>query len=130
MTAPESIEAYLGNLSPDRRATLEEIRAIVREVAPEAEEAFAYQMPGFRLDGRVLVSYAAFAHHNSLFPASGHVLETVGEPVRPYVAGKGTMRLPLDQPLPRELIAAVIRARVSEIRTRSGARSGGRGSPR
>jgi uncharacterized protein YdhG (YjbR/CyaY superfamily) len=71
-------------------------------------------MPGLRLDGRFLVSYAAFKKHYSLFPASEVVVEALGDELRPYLAGKGTIRFPADKPIPADLVTRIVRTRVDE----------------
>ncbi len=114
MAGPTNVEAYIAALPEDRRAAIEEIRAAIRGAAPEATETIAYQMPAFRTDGQFLVSYAAFKAHYSLFPASEAVIEALGENLRPYLAGKGTIRFPADKPIPTELVARIVRIRVTE----------------
>lgn len=114
MAAPTTVEAYLAALPADRRAILEELRAVVRAAAPGAVEVIAYQMPALRLDGRFLVSYASFARHVSLFPASEGVRRALGDEIAPYLSGKGTIRFPADRPLPLALIGRVVEVRVGE----------------
>jgi len=121
MAAPTSVEDYLAALPDERRVALEELRRTIRTAAPEASEMIAYQMPTFRSDdGRILVSYAAFKHHYSLFPASGAVIEALGEELRPYLAGKGTIRFPADQPLPAALVERIVKVRLRENALRGG----------
>jgi uncharacterized protein YdhG (YjbR/CyaY superfamily) len=75
-------------------------------------------MPAFRLDGDFLVSYAAFKHHYSLFPASGAVLDALGDELTPYLAGKGTIRFPADRPIPVPLVTQVVKLRLIELGAR------------
>ena len=70
MLKPKSVEAYLKSLPPDHRAAVQTLRETIASAAPEAEEGITYSMPGFLLDGRGLVSYAAFKDHYSFFPMS------------------------------------------------------------
>jgi uncharacterized protein YdhG (YjbR/CyaY superfamily) len=114
MASPTSVEDYLANLPADRRAAVEELRRTIKAAAPEATETIAYQMPAFRLQGRFLVSYAAFKAHYSLFPASGAVVEALGEEVEPYLAGKGTIRFPADQPIPVATVTRIVKIRLAE----------------
>lgn len=114
MAAPATVEAYLAALSPDRRARLEELGRVAREAAPGAVETIAYGMPCLRLDGRFLVSWSAFKAHDSLFPASDRVIAELGDAVAPHVTGKGTLRFPVAQPLPLDLIARIVAIRVAE----------------
>lgn len=114
MAAPTTVEEYLSALPADRHAILGELRAVVRAAAPDAVEVIAYQMPALRLDGRFLISYASFARHVSLFPASEGVRQALGDELAPYLSGKGTIRFPAGRPLPLTLIARVVEARVAE----------------
>ncbi len=88
MATPSTVEDYPAALPEERRAIVQELRQTIRAAAPEATEAIAYQMPAFRNHGRLLVSYAAFKNHYSLFPASEAVVGALGEELNPYLAGK------------------------------------------
>jgi uncharacterized protein YdhG (YjbR/CyaY superfamily) len=115
MGGPTSVEDYLAGLPADRRAVVEALRRTIKTAAPEAIETIAYQMPALRSHGgQFLVSYAAYKHHYSLFPASGAVIEALGEELTPYLAGKGTIRFPADRPLPIALVARIVKVRVEE----------------
>jgi uncharacterized protein YdhG (YjbR/CyaY superfamily) len=118
MAGPSTVEGYIAAFPPDRRRDLELLRETVAAAAPEATETIAYQMPALRSHGgRFLVSYAAFKRHYSLFPASEAVIDACGEALVPYLAGKGTIRFPADQPLPVSLIAKIVKVRVAENAT-------------
>jgi uncharacterized protein YdhG (YjbR/CyaY superfamily) len=114
MASPRNVDTYLAALPAERRAAIEALRATVRAAAPDATEVIAYQMPALRLDGRFLVSYASFARHLSLFPASEGVRAALGDELTPYLAGRGTIRFPADQPLPLDLVRRVVEARLAE----------------
>jgi uncharacterized protein YdhG (YjbR/CyaY superfamily) len=115
VSAPATVDAYLEGLAPDRRARLEVIRRAIREAAPDAVEAIAYQMPAFRShDGQFLVSYAAWKGHDSLFPASGAVVDALGQDIAPHLAGKGTIRFELAAPVPVDLIRRIVAVRLAE----------------
>ena len=123
MPAPATIDAYLDGLTDARRAGVEQIRAAVRAGAPGATETIAYGMPALRVDGHFLVSYAAFKHHYSLFPASDGVIAGLGAEVAPHVAGKGTLQFPADAPIPADLITRIVRIRVQEEAAATAARA-------
>jgi uncharacterized protein YdhG (YjbR/CyaY superfamily) len=115
MPSPTTVDDYLATLPDDRRAAMEELRQAVNAAAPEATETIAYEMPALRShDGRFLVSYAAYKNHYSLFPASEAVVERLGEEVRPYLAGKGTIRFPASRPIPIATVTKIVRILVSE----------------
>jgi uncharacterized protein YdhG (YjbR/CyaY superfamily) len=111
---PGTVEEYLAGLAVDRRARIQAMRETIAAAAPGAVETIAYDMPAFRLDGRFLVSFAAYKQHDSLFPATDGVVEALGDDVRPYLAGRGTIRFPAKQPLPLGLIARILAVRVAE----------------
>lgn len=115
MADPVGVEDYLAALPDERRAAMEELRQTIVAAAPDAEESIAYGMPALRSHGgQFLVSYAAFKNHYSLFPASGAVVEALGEELTPYLAGRGTIRFPVSRPIPVALVTRIIRVRVQE----------------
>lgn len=125
MAIPISVDEYIDGLPPDRRAVIETLRQTIRGAAPDASESIAYAMPAFRTrDGQFLVSYAAYKNHYSLFPASGAVLEALGDEARPFFAGKGTFQFPASRPVPMGLVSKVIAVRLTEIKARPPRSSG------
>jgi uncharacterized protein YdhG (YjbR/CyaY superfamily) len=114
MAEPTGVEDYLAALPEDQRAALEMLRKTIRDAAPEATETISYQMPTFKDRGRVLVYYAAFKDHCSLFPASEAVMEALGEELKPYFSGKGTLRFTPDKPIPVALVKKIVKARIEK----------------
>jgi uncharacterized protein YdhG (YjbR/CyaY superfamily) len=114
MAGPTSVKEYLAALPEESRAALAKLRKTIRAAAPEATEAISYQMPAFKDHGRFLVSYAAFRDHCSLFPASNGVMEALGEELKPYLAGKGTLRFQPNKPIPAALVKKIVKARLEE----------------
>jgi uncharacterized protein YdhG (YjbR/CyaY superfamily) len=115
MAGPATIDDYLATLPLDRRARLASLRQVANAAAPEATETIAYQMPALRSHGgQFLVSYAAYKRHDSLFPASGAVIEALGAELTPYLAGKGTIRFPASEPLPLDLVRRIVEVRFAE----------------
>ena len=119
MAAPTSVEDYLAALPEESRVALEELRRTIKAAAPEATETISYQMPAFKDHGRLLVSYAAFNNHCSLFPASKAVQEALGGELEPYFTGKGTIRFHADKPLPAALVRKIVKVRLEENTARS-----------
>ncbi len=115
MAASTGIDDYMAALPSGSRAALDALRATIRAAAPGAVETISYQMPAFKADGRMLVWYAAFKRHCSLYPASRVVVDALGADLAPYVAGKGTIRFPLDRPIPVDLVRRIVEARLQEI---------------
>jgi uncharacterized protein YdhG (YjbR/CyaY superfamily) len=114
VTKPESVEAYIAALAPDRRARIEDLRRTVRAAAPDAVELISYNMPAFKVGTRFLVSFQAFTRWDSLFPASQVVLDAI-EAARPYAHGRGTFQFPVKDPLPLDLIARIVEVRLDEL---------------
>jgi uncharacterized protein YdhG (YjbR/CyaY superfamily) len=114
VTAPTTVDEYLATLPDDRRTVMEELRRTINAAAPDATEVISYKMPALRSNGRFLVSYDAFKRHYSLFPSSDAVVAQLGGEIEPYLAGKGTIRFPADQPLPLDLIRRIVEIRVAE----------------
>ena len=113
---PATVAEYLATLTQERRVRLEALGTAARAAAPDAVESIAYGMPALRMDGHFLVSWSAFKAHDSLFPASDGVVQGLGDQVAPYVTGRGTLRFPLKEPLPIDLIERIVRIRVDEER--------------
>jgi uncharacterized protein YdhG (YjbR/CyaY superfamily) len=108
--------AYLASLPPDVRTRMKQIRDIVRTIAPDAVEVFSYRIPGFRLDGKPLVWYAAFTHHISLYPMTASIRRAHAAALKGYRMSTGTVQFPLDKPLPAALVKRLVKARLAEIR--------------
>ncbi len=108
----QTIDDYIATHAPEIQAILEQIRATIQAAAPEAEEAISYQMPTFKLQGN-LIHFAAYKNHIGLYPTPSGI-EEFEEELAPYKRAKGSIRFPLDQPIPYELISQITHFRVSE----------------
>lgn len=111
-TGPENIDDYIEGFPSNVQKILQKIRKTIQKAAPDAEEAISYQIPTFRLNGN-LIHFAAFQHHIGLYPRPRGVKEFEEEMGR-YEGGKGTVRFPLDEPIPYELITRITRYRVQK----------------
>ncbi len=118
--SPQNIDEYIANFPPAVQAILEKIRATVHEAAPSASEAISYQMPTFKQGGN-LVHFAAFKNHIGFYPTPSGI-ERFGAELAAYHKSKGTIQFPLDQPIPYELISAIVRARVEETQAKAAAK--------
>lgn len=110
--APQTIDEYIAGFPPDIQAILEAIRTTIRQAAPAAEEAISYQMPTFRLHGN-LVHFAAFKNHIGFYPTPTGTAK-FRKALSVYQGAKGSVRFPLDRPIPFALIGKIVRFRVRE----------------
>jgi uncharacterized protein YdhG (YjbR/CyaY superfamily) len=113
----KSVDEYLARIPEPARGTLNRIRAAIRDAAPSgATETISYEMPAFKYNG-ILVWYAAFAKHCSLFPTAS-VIDAFKDELKPYTLSKGTIQFPIDKPLPDALVKKIVRARVAQIESK------------
>ena len=115
MKAPKDIDAYIAGFPPNVQAILEKIRATIRKAAPGAQEAIKYQIPTFVLNGRNLISFAAYKSHIGLYPAPRGA-EEFKEELAKYEGGKGTIQFPLGEAIPYALITRIVKFRVRQKR--------------
>ena len=116
-TGPVTIDEYIAAFPADVRTILQEVRARLGNAVPTAVEAISYGIPVLKVDGRYLVYFAGWKHHISVYPLPEGD-ETLVEEMAPYVAGKGTLKFPLSEPIPYDLIERVA-ARLLDERTAS-----------
>jgi len=110
----KNVDEYLATVPEPARTTLNRIRAVIRSaVPPEATEAITYGIPTFKYKGSLL-AFAAFTNHCSLFPMSLSVIDAFKNELKPFLASKGTVRFPLDKPLPAALVKKLVKARVAQ----------------
>jgi len=119
-SAPQTIDEYIAGFPPAVQKILQKIRRTVRKAAPDAEETIKYQMPTFTLKGN-LVHFAAFQKHIGFYPAPTGIEEFKQE-LSVYEGGRGSVRFPLDQPIPFDLIRRIVRFRVKENSERAKAK--------
>jgi uncharacterized protein YdhG (YjbR/CyaY superfamily) len=110
---PGTIDEYLALLSSEKRTALERLRAAIKSAAPKAEECISYQIPGFRLGGRLLVSFGAAANHCAFYPGA-HPVEAHKRDLEAYDTSKGTIRFRADSPLPATLVRKLVKTRIAE----------------
>ena len=113
-TGAQEVDDYLAAIPEPARTTLNKIRGMIRSaVPPEASEAISYRMPTFRYKGPLL-GFAAFPNHCGLYPMSPAVIEAFKEDLKNFSTSKGTIRFPVDKPLPAALVKKLVKARIAE----------------
>lgn len=110
---PQTIDEYLAPLNTDKRAALEKLRRAIKSAAPRAEECISYQIPTFRLDGRMLVSFGAWANHCAFY-AGVHPVKAHKDELKAYDTSTGTIRFQADSPLPATLVRKLVKTRIAE----------------
>lgn len=118
--APVTIDEYIAGFPPDVQAILQQVRATIRAAAPGAEEAIKYQLPTFVLKGN-LVHFGAFKEHIGFYPTPTGT-ERFREELSAYKGAKGSVRFPLDRPIPYDLIRRIVEFRVKENLERAAAK--------
>jgi len=118
--APKNIDEYIAGFPPDVQEILEKIRLTIRKAAPKAEEAISYMIPTFKLHGN-LVHFAAYKNHIGFYPAPKGI-DAFREELSVYEGGKGTVRFPLDKPIPFALISKIVKFRVMQNLDRAAAK--------
>ena len=111
--AVRNIDEYIARFPGDVQKILQNIRALIKEAAPDAEEKISYQIPTFTLNGNYLIYFAAFKNHVSIYPAPRGT-EKFKKELAAYEGGKGTVRFPLDEPIPYGLIKRIVKFKLKE----------------
>jgi uncharacterized protein YdhG (YjbR/CyaY superfamily) len=113
MNTPADHDEYLAKVPADQRNALKKLRKEIKAAAPKADECISYGIPGFRLNGRLLVSYGATAKHCAFYP--GSIVRQFKKELDDYdTTGKGTIRFSPDKPLPTTLVTKIVKARIAE----------------
>ena len=111
---PKRVEEYIAAAPEPVRSRLKEMRAVIRSAVPaEAVEIISYQIPAFKTK-KVLVWYAGFSKHCSLFPTAS-VIEELRDELAGFTVSKGTIQFPTDKSLPTALIEKMVKARVAQV---------------
>ena len=120
---PRSIDDYIAALSKQQRAALEKLRGAIKSAAPQADECISYDIPTFRLVGKMLVSFAAWADHCAFYPGA-YPLRVHKDELKGYDANKGTIRFQADLPLPATLVRKLVKTRIAQCAAQPNVASG------
>ena len=114
----QSVDDYISSKPDAAAATLELVRSAIRKALPKAEEVISYKMPAYRLRGEVILYFAGWKHHYSLYPAGPRLEAAFKDELASCTADKGTIRFPLSAPVPKKLIADIAKFRLMEVADR------------
>jgi uncharacterized protein YdhG (YjbR/CyaY superfamily) len=110
-----TVDEYLDALEGPKRETLQQVRDTIRDLLPDATEAISYGCPVFKVGGKNVAGFAAFAKHLTYAPHSSTVLENLPEELAGYKVSKGSFQFRIGEPLPRALLEKLIAVRLAEL---------------
>lgn len=112
-----SVTAYIAGCPPDARAALKQVRRLIRDAVPGVTERISYAIPRFDLNGKCVLYMAAWKEHVGVYPITGALAAAFARELKPFTSGKATVRFPLAEPLPLDLIRRIVEFRVREMLT-------------
>jgi uncharacterized protein YdhG (YjbR/CyaY superfamily) len=120
---PRNVTAYIAGFPQSVRTVLKRVRAIIRKTVPEADEMITYQIPTYKLHGRRLLYFAAWKEHYSLYPSNARLVAAFKRELDGYELSKGTIRFPLSEPVPVNLIGRIAKFRARQVMAAEKAKS-------
>ena len=109
------VDAYLQGVPEPQRSTLAQVRAALEALLPDAEQMITYGSPTFKVGGKGVAGFAAFARHCSYLPMSGSVTAALADELAEYETSKGSVKFPVDEPLPEPILRALVDTRLAEL---------------
>src|SRR5882672_5767528 len=119
MADVKTVPQYIALQPKAARAVLARVRSAIRKALPRAEEMISYHIPTYKLDGRVVLYFAGWKKHYSLYPCGTRIVAAFREELAPYEIQKSTIRFPLSAPVPATLIAGIAKLRAREAAERA-----------
>src|SRR5213078_777988 len=113
---PKTVDEYLASVNSDHSKALQKIRETVHAVAPNAQECISYGIPAFRLNGRSLVFFGAWANHCAFYPGNSVTFKKFRNDLKAFQISKGTIRFSPEKPLPAALVKKLVKARMGEVK--------------
>jgi uncharacterized protein YdhG (YjbR/CyaY superfamily) len=110
----QSVDEYIASLPPNTHTTLRRLRATIRKALPRAQEGISYQIPIYRLDGKMVLYFAGYAKHYSIYPATAKLVSAMKKELAPLLHSKATLRFSYDDKFPAALITRVAKLRAAE----------------
>ena len=117
-SSPQTVDDYIASQPEAAQPALTQVRNAIRKALPAAEEVISYNIPTYKLDGAMVIYFAGWKHHYSLYPAGARLLAAFQEDLAPYEIKKSTIRFPLSEPVPARLIQRIVKFRVTEAADR------------
>lgn len=109
------VDEYIEAQSKPAQRVLRQVRSTIRKALPNGEEVISYKIPAYRLNGKIVIYFAGWAAYVSMYPANERLVAAFKDELEPYRAGKGTLRFPLDEPVPVKLIERIVQFRAKEL---------------
>ena len=122
-TGFKSVDEYIASQPEAVQGILKRVRSTIRKAVPGAEEVISYQIPTYKLRGDPVIYFAGWKQHYSLYPATDHVVAAFKDELAPYEVSKGTIRFPISEPVPVELIEGIAKVRAKEVAAREKAKA-------
>jgi uncharacterized protein YdhG (YjbR/CyaY superfamily) len=121
----KSVSEYIAAQPKPVQRALKQVRSIIRKAMPAAEEVISYQIPAYRLHGGVVIYFAGWQEHYSLYPLNDPLVAAFKEELAPYKLSKGTIRFPLSEPVPVMLVERLARFRAKQAAAHAKAKASG-----
>lgn len=112
---PASVDEYIAGYAPDMQKLLEALRQTIKSAVPQAEEVISYGIPTYQIKGKSFIHFGAAKKHIGLYPKPHPVSETLEKQMAAYAGTKGSLHLPLDKPLPVDLVTEIAQFRAEQI---------------
>jgi uncharacterized protein YdhG (YjbR/CyaY superfamily) len=119
----KSVDEYIATQPETVQPILERVRGTIRKAVPRAEEVISYQIPAYKMNGGAVLYFAGWKQHYSLYPASDRLVKAFKGDLARYTVSKGTIRFPLDEPVPAKLIGEIAKFRAQETADRAKAKA-------
>ena len=113
-TTFQTVEQYIAAQPEGTQVVLEQVRSAIRKALPNADEVISYKIPAYRLQGGIVLYFAGWKRHYSLYPAGRRLMTAFKDELSSYKVSKGTIRFPLSEPVPAKLIERIAKFRVKE----------------
>jgi uncharacterized protein YdhG (YjbR/CyaY superfamily) len=111
----KTVDEYIAKQPENAQPVLEQVRRAIRKALPGAEEVISYQIPAYRVNGKILIYFAGWKQHYSLYPAGERLVSALKDELSRYEVKKGTIRFPLGEPVPEKLIERIAKFRAKEV---------------